>query len=109
MLHQAIGSYKFNWSRRHAACLFKLYVPFLFAVRFLRNNRTDTVCYNYFMRKIIIILLLFPTVALAQPTIIFDTETHDFGIVRGDEPLKHTFEVWNKGTEDLIIKRLDAP
>ena len=66
-------------------------------------------CYNDFMRKIIIILLLFPTIALAQPAITFDTETHDFGIVRGDEPLKHTFEVWNKGTEDLIIKRLDAP
>jgi hypothetical protein len=62
------------------------------------------------MKKIIIILLLLlPTAALAQPTILFDAETHDFGIVRGDEPLKHTFEVRNEGTEDLIIKRLDAP
>ena len=63
------------------------------------------------MRKIVIImiLLLLPTVAFAQPAIIFDADTHDFGVVRGDEPLKHTFEVRNGGTEDLIIKRLDAP
>ena len=61
------------------------------------------------MRNIIIILLLFPAVALAQPAVIFDSETHDFGTVRGDEPLKHTFTVRNEGTEDLIITRLDAP
>jgi hypothetical protein len=58
---------------------------------------------------ILIILLLLPAIALAEPAITFDTETHDFGIVGSDEPLKHTFEFWNKGTEDLIIKRLDAP
>ena len=85
-----------------------MYVPFLFALGF--SGKAEIVlCYNDFMRKIIIILLLFPTIALAQPTITFDTETHDFGIVRGDEPLKHTFEVRNQGTEDLLIKRLDAP
>jgi hypothetical protein len=61
------------------------------------------------MWKIIIILLLLPTAALAQPAILFDTETHNFGIVRGDEPLTHTFEVRNEGTEDLIIKQLYAP
>jgi hypothetical protein len=74
------------------------------------KEQVKRVCYNDFMKKIIIILLLlFPTAALAQPAILFDAETHDFGVVRGDEPLKHTFEVRNAGTEDLIIKRLDAP
>jgi len=68
------------------------------------------VCYNGAMKKIVIILLLlFPTAALAQPAILFDAETHYFGIVSGDEPLKHTFEVRNEGTEDLIIKKLEAP
>ena len=58
---------------------------------------------------IIFLLLLFPVTAPAQPKIVFDSETHDFGMVTGDEPLKHTFGVSNAGTEDLIIKKLDAP
>jgi hypothetical protein len=70
----------------------------------------NRVCYNDNMIKImILLLLLFPTVALAQPEILFDAETRDFGVVNGDKPLQHTFEVTNGGTEDLIIKKLDAP
>jgi hypothetical protein len=56
-----------------------------------------------------ILLLLFPVTAFAQPAIIFDAETYDFGTVKGDEPLKHVFEVRNDGTEDLVIKKLEAP
>ncbi len=62
------------------------------------------------MKKlIIIILLLLPVDAIAQPTIVFDSETYDFGVVTGDELLKHNFEVRNVGSEELIIQRLEAP
>ncbi len=53
--------------------------------------------------------LLLPVPALAQPQITFDNEVYDFGIVSGSLPLEHTFEVSNKGTENLIIRKLDAP
>ncbi len=67
-------------------------------------------CYNGSMRKLIIILvLIFPVLAYAQPSIVFDAETYDFGVVKGSEPLKHTFEVRNNGTEELVINKLDAP
>ncbi len=62
------------------------------------------------MKKlIIIILLLLPVNAIAQPTIVFDSETYDFGVVTGDELLKHNFAVRNVGSEELIIQRLEAP
>ncbi len=62
------------------------------------------------MRKlIIVILLLLPVSALAQPTITFDSDTYDFGVVSGDELLKHNFEVRNTGSEELVIQKLEAP
>ncbi len=62
------------------------------------------------MKKIIIIVLvLIPALAFAQPSITFEEETHDFGLVKKERPLEHTFEVLNSGTDELIITRLDAP
>jgi hypothetical protein len=61
--------------------------------------------------KIIIfmIVLFSPAAALGQPQITFDNEVYDFGIVSGSLLLEHSFEVRNEGTEDLIIRKLDAP
>ena len=61
------------------------------------------------MNIILIFVMVLPTAAFAQPQITFDTEVYDFGIVSGDKPLQHTFEVTNSGTEDLIIQKLYAP
>ncbi len=62
------------------------------------------------IRSIILMIVLFmPTVALGQPQITFDDEIYDFGIVSGSLILEHSFEVRNEGTEDLIIRKLDAP
>jgi hypothetical protein len=58
---------------------------------------------------LLMFFLLLPVPALAQPQITFDNEVYDFGIVSGSLPLEHTFEVSNKGTENLIIRKLDAP
>ena len=55
------------------------------------------------------LLLISPAVAFAQPSIGFDADIHDFGVVSGDEPLRHTFEISNNGTEDLIIHKIEAP
>jgi hypothetical protein len=62
------------------------------------------------IRVIILMIVLFvPAAALGQPQITFDDETYDFGIVSGSLLLEHSFEVRNEGTEDLIIRKLDAP
>ena len=59
------------------------------------------------MKKIIIILLLlFPVLAYAQPSMKFATEKFDFGDVKQGTQLSYTFEFENTGSEDLIIGRL---
>ncbi|MBI4823571.1 MAG: DUF1573 domain-containing protein [Nitrospirae bacterium] len=59
------------------------------------------------MRAISFILtILIPVAVYAQPSIKFDTESHDFGEVKQGEQLEHTFELLNLGTEDLIIEGL---
>lgn len=66
-------------------------------------------CYNLMMKIIIIFLLLcIPTLVFAHSSIKFDTEIYDFGVVKKDQLLEHTFEFMNSGNEDLIISRLDA-
>lgn len=52
-----------------------------------------------------IVFILVPAVAFSQPVIYFDSEKHNFGKVDKLE-LEHTFELINKGNEDLIIDRL---
>jgi hypothetical protein len=43
------------------------------------------------------LLIMVPTLALAEPAIVFQTEKHDFGDVRQGEQLQFTFECSNGG------------
>jgi hypothetical protein len=63
---------------------------------------------SIFPMKIIILisLVLLPVLGYAQPTLQFESETHDFGEVRQGAQLEHAFEFSNSGKEDLIISRL---
>ena len=60
------------------------------------------------MKQILLILLLFPTWAWAQPSILFTTENHDFGYVVQGVQLEYLFEFTNAGSEALIIKEVNA-
>ncbi len=62
------------------------------------------------MKKIVLfaLLLLVPTVSYAQPAIMFESETHDFGTLKGVEVLEHTFDFTNAGDQELIIKQVSA-
>jgi len=63
------------------------------------------------MKRMIVVLvvLLLPSLALAQPVIKFDENSHDFGVVDGKTSLEHTFEVSNEGTEILVINKVSPP
>ena len=41
-----------------------------------------------------------------EPSIDFDTRVHDFGLVNEGTPLKHIFEVRNKGTAPLVLSEV---
>jgi hypothetical protein len=57
------------------------------------------------MKKIIIILaVLFPTLAWSDPSIEFQTEKYDFGFVKQGEQLEFNFEFTNTGTDILKIE-----
>jgi hypothetical protein len=60
------------------------------------------------MKKIIILamLLIFPALSYAQPSITFETVQHDFGTIEKGDVLEHTFEFTNSGDQDLIIQKL---
>lgn len=59
------------------------------------------------MKKLVLILfLLLPVVSYAQPSIVFESETYDFGQVQQGVELEHVFEFENAGTEDLLIEKL---
>jgi hypothetical protein len=60
------------------------------------------------MRKFILILLLFPAIAWAQPAIEFTVEKHDFGNVIQGTQLEYTFEFVNAGSDELIIKEVNT-
>jgi len=65
--------------------------------------------YNHLMKKfIVIIALLAPSLAYAQPSITFQNEIHDFGEVLQGAELEHTFEFSNSGTEDLEISKVST-
>jgi len=53
---------------------------------------------------LLIVLMLFPAAAGAQPSIEFPAELHDFGTVVQGPMLEYTFEFRNAGTEELVIK-----
>jgi hypothetical protein len=60
------------------------------------------------MKKILVLifLLLFPAISFSQPSIVFNTETFDFGTVTKTEKIEHTFDFKNGGNEELVIQRL---
>ena len=61
------------------------------------------------MKKIwIILMILMPAIAYAEPAIKFESETYDFGHVVQGELLIHTFEFSNEGTEELVIERIES-
>lgn len=53
-------------------------------------------------------IALFPLMAWAEPAIEFTAEQYDFGSVAQGGILEHVFEFRNAGTDDLIIKGVDA-
>ena len=57
---------------------------------------------------ILILLVLVPTFARGEPTIVFQSEKHDFGSVKKGEPLEYTFEFRNAGSDDLIIEQFNT-
>lgn len=59
------------------------------------------------MRKILIILiLLLPALAYAQPSIKIGSDSYNFGDVTSGAQLEHVFEIKNNGTEVLVIKKV---
>jgi hypothetical protein len=59
------------------------------------------------MRIVVLILtLLLPAIAVAQPSIVFEELSQDFGEVQQGEQLEHAFAFRNEGTEELVIHRL---
>lgn len=51
-------------------------------------------------------MLLFPAIAFAQPSIVFEMEQHDFGTIEKAGVLEFSFDFRNEGTEDLEINKL---
>jgi hypothetical protein len=60
------------------------------------------------MKKVTLILLLFPTLAWAQPSLVFTSEKHDFGNVMQGVQLEYGFEFMNAGSDELIIKEVNT-
>jgi hypothetical protein len=54
------------------------------------------------------IILLLPVFSYAQPSITFDSEEHNFGIVAPVDTIEHVFEFTNTGDQDLLIERLGS-
>lgn len=57
-------------------------------------------------RALVILLLLFPALAFAQPSLEFINISHDGGVVKEGTALQHVFEFKNSGDMELIINRL---
>ncbi len=60
------------------------------------------------MVGISLLILLFPSLVWAQPSIVFQTEQHDFGYVRQGEQLEYSFEFTNNGSDVLDIKDINT-
>ncbi len=55
---------------------------------------------------VLITLVQLPSISFAEPNIIFDEESHDFGIVTKKDIIEYAFEFENKGDEELIINQI---
>lgn len=62
------------------------------------------------MKKMLLFVFLFllPAISYAQPSVVFDAESFDFGTVQG-EAIEHTFDIQNRGDQELVIEKLSAP
>jgi hypothetical protein len=61
------------------------------------------------MKSLMLFMIaLFPLMAWADPAIEFRAEQCDFGSVAQGGILEHAFEFRNAGTDDLIIKEVNA-
>jgi hypothetical protein len=61
------------------------------------------------VNKIVIVFLLcLPSLAYGAPSIEFVREVHDFGYVAQGEQLEYTFVFTNRGTDELVIKKLET-
>ncbi len=64
------------------------------------------------MKKLVTLLLAFVatlSVYAAQPTVVFDTKSHDFGTIKeSDGPVTCEFTFTNTGTEPLVIISANA-
>ena len=60
------------------------------------------------MKKVILFFVLFiaPSLAYAQPAIVFETEHYDFGTIPQTEKIEHIFDFTNNGNEELVIEKL---
>lgn len=54
----------------------------------------------------LLMLLLMPLVSYAQPNIIFDNESYDFGTVTKKDIIECAFEFKNTGDEELVIDKI---
>ena len=59
-------------------------------------------------RLLIVLVIIFPSLVYAEPSIRFESELHDFGTVKQGALLECQFAFTNAGTEELFIKRLTA-
>jgi hypothetical protein len=57
---------------------------------------------------IVLWLTIITTVVNAQPTVLFEEESYDFGEVTQSDILEHTFVFKNTGTETLIIQKVTS-
>lgn len=60
------------------------------------------------MRKLVLLAFLFlvSAVSYAQPSIVFDAETYDFGTVSKVDTIEHVFEFTNTGDQEIVIDKL---
>jgi len=59
-------------------------------------------------RILLLFFMLSPALAAAAPSLMFETEMHDFGSVTQGDQLEYTFDFVNIGTDGLSINRLTA-
>ena len=57
-------------------------------------------------RWLIFLIISFPALVYAEPSIKFENELHDFGTVGQGDLLEFAFAFTNMGNEELLIKRL---
>ena len=64
----------------------------------MKNNLFFALCF----------IVLFTISCDGKSNIVFDKTEHDFGKIRKEAVIKHTFNFENKGTSTLIIEKIKA-